>query len=312
VQVLGVQQWAWLERSSLDTQRRGVRFRYVVNGVNLGQLRAFNLPAAEQFREMFGIDPNAPQGEIYTSAWGGRPTSATGCFRFLRTSELVDNVVMSGDSHGWFAYDLVEDAQAPELRAGHRRRAAGRRRRRAGALGLRPARGAGRARPRPPSSPARRLARRRLRPHGRVRRVDRPARCRHARPRGGRHGANPNLVYFNWKAEYGHALVHLREDRAVLECWSSPQRAVSTDSGCWRSSPHRSARRTWGASCSPSRRQARARTPARRSLRPSTPRGATIRRPQRTAGPTTAAGTCPPPEAAGPFRLPPCCWASEA
>jgi alkaline phosphatase D len=41
--------------------------------------------------------------------------------------------------------------------------------------------------------------------------------------------ANPNLRYFNWRAEYGHALVHLRDDAAVLECWTSPQRVVSAE-----------------------------------------------------------------------------------
>jgi alkaline phosphatase D len=229
-QVLGDQQWAWLERSLLDTKARGVRFRYVVNGVNLGQLRAFNLPAAEQFREMFGIDPNAPQGEIYTSAWGGQPGERNRLLRFLRTHELVDNVVMSGDSHGWFAYDLVEDAQAPNYEP-----ATG-----GGLLGAVGVELVPSAFGRPGGQDvlaetaffartggSRGAAFDRTAEYDSV---DRPA----ALPatlglEAAGMAANPNLVYFNWKAEYGHALVHLREDRAVLECWSSPQRAVSTD-----------------------------------------------------------------------------------
>lgn len=41
--------------------------------------------------------------------------------------------------------------------------------------------------------------------------------------------ANPNLRYFNWKAEYGHAMVHLRKTRAILECWQTPQRERSDE-----------------------------------------------------------------------------------
>jgi alkaline phosphatase D len=227
-QVLGDQQTAWLERSLLASRDRGAVHRYVVNGVNLSQLRAFNLPFAEQFREMFGMDPNAPQGEIYTSAWGGQPDERNRLFRFLRENGVVDNVVMSGDSHGFFGYDLVEDAQAPNyepLTGGGL----------LGAVGVelvpsafgRPggqdviaeelyfaanqgSRGAAfddaatfDAVFRPAALPA-------------VRSLEAAAMA-----------ANPNLVYFNWRAEYGHALVHLRPERAVLEVWTTPQREVS-------------------------------------------------------------------------------------
>ena len=41
--------------------------------------------------------------------------------------------------------------------------------------------------------------------------------------------ANPNLRYFNWKAEYGHTMVHLLPDRGVIECWQTPQRVRSDD-----------------------------------------------------------------------------------
>jgi len=41
--------------------------------------------------------------------------------------------------------------------------------------------------------------------------------------------ANPNLRYFNWKAEYGHSMVHLRADRVVIECWQTPQRTRSEE-----------------------------------------------------------------------------------
>lgn len=229
-QVLGDQQWAWLERSLLDTQARGVRFRYVVNGVNLGQLRAFNLPAAEQFREMFGIDPNAPQGEIYTSAWGGRPDERNRLFRFLRANDLVDNVVLSGDSHGWFGSDLVEDAQLPSYQP-----ATG-----GGLLGAVGVELVPSAFGRPGAQDVLAEVAYFTRTGGSrgaaftdaatFDAVDRPA----VLPatlgiEAAGMAANPNLLYFNWKAEYGHALVHLRQDRAVLEAWTSPQRKVSVE-----------------------------------------------------------------------------------
>ena len=229
-QVLGDQQWAWLERSLLDTKARGVRFRYVVNGVNLSQLRAFNLPAAEQFREMFGIDPNAPQGEIYTSAWGGRPAERNRLYRFLRTHELVDNVVMSGDSHGWFGSDLVEDAQLPNYEP-----ATG-----GGLLGAVGVELVPSAFGRPGGQDV--LAETAFFARTRGSRgaafdrtaeydsVDRQATLPATLGlEAAGMTANPNLVYFNWKAEYGHALVHLRDERAVLEAWTSPQRVVSTE-----------------------------------------------------------------------------------
>jgi alkaline phosphatase D len=227
--VLGDRQWAWLERVLLDGKARGVRFRYVVNGVNLSQLRAFNLPAAEQFREMFGIDPNAPQGEIYTSAWGGQPGERNRLYRFLREHELVDNVVMSGDSHGWFGSDLVEDAQLPSYEP-----ATG-----GGLLGAVGVELVPSAFGRPGGQDV--LAEEAYFAANRGSRgaayndaqtfdaVYRPA----VLPatlglEAAGMAANPNLLYFNWKAEYGHAMVHLRPDRAVLECWTSPQREVSS------------------------------------------------------------------------------------
>jgi alkaline phosphatase D len=112
-QVLGDRQWAWLEQAVLDSAARGVVFRYVVNQVNLSQLRTFNVPFADPIRRQFGLDPNAPQGEFYATAWGAHPAERTRLLRFLRDNDVVDNVVVSGDSHGWFGYDLVEDPEPP-------------------------------------------------------------------------------------------------------------------------------------------------------------------------------------------------------
>lgn len=109
--VLGDVQWAWLERTLKAS--KSATHRVVVNQVNLSQLRAFNLPASQAFADAFGIDPNAPQGEIYTTAWGGQPQERTKLYQFLRAQGIVDNIVLSGDSHGWFCHDLVEDPELP-------------------------------------------------------------------------------------------------------------------------------------------------------------------------------------------------------
>lgn len=229
-QVLGDTQWAWLERVLLDGKRRGVAFNVVVNGVNLSQLRAFNLPFAEAFRESFGIDPNAPEGEIYTTAWGAHPQERNRLFRFLRAQGIVDNVVLSGDSHGWFGSDLVEDAQAPAyepLTGGGL----------LGAVGIEMV-APGMGRPGGQDVIAEELyfaavggsrgaafedaatfdAEYRTAALPAVLGLEQAAQA-----------ANPNLRYFNWRAEYGHVMVHLRRDRAVVECWTSPQREPSTE-----------------------------------------------------------------------------------
>lgn len=229
-QVLGDPQWAWLESALLDTQRRGVGFRYVVNQVNFSQLRAFNLPAASTFEQEFGMNPNASQGEIYAVAWGGNPEERARLCRFLRDEGIVDNVIVSGDSHGFFGSDVIEDNQAPNynpLDGGGL----------LGAVGVeivpmtmgRPglqdvlaeeayfasmngSRGAA------------------YEDAATFDSVYRPA----VLPAtidveiAGR-AANPNLQYFNWKSEFGHVMVHLRPDRAVIECWTSPQRQLSDE-----------------------------------------------------------------------------------
>ena len=222
--VLGDVQWAWLEQALLAS--RGRRFRYVVNGVNLGQLRAFNLPFADAFERQLGIDTQS-QGEIYTSAWGGAPAERRRLLRFLREHGLVDTVVMSGDSHGWFGNDLTEDPQLPAYDPVTGRGAVG--------VELVPC---AMGRPGGQDVIAEELyfaaaQGSRGAAFTDAARFDRDFRTA-ALPallalEAAAQAANPTLRYFNWRAEYGHALVHLREDAAVLECWTSPQRVVSRE-----------------------------------------------------------------------------------
>lgn len=214
----------------LDGARRGVRFRYVVNGVNLGQLRAVNLPFADAFQRQFGIDTNASQGELYTTAWGGRPQERTRLLRFLREHDLRDTVVLSGDSHGWFGYDLVEDAQAPAyepLTGGGL----------LGAVGVELVPSA-LGRPGAQDVIAEELYSAQTQGSRGAAFTDaatfdavhRPAALAPTRAlEAAAQAANPNLRFFDWRAEYGHAVVQLQPERAVLECWTTPQRAVSPD-----------------------------------------------------------------------------------
>lgn len=225
-QVLGDVQWDWLERTLLAS--RGRTFRYVVNQVNLGQLRAFNLPFADAFERRLGVDAQPPQGEIYTTAWGGHPEERRRLLRFLRENDLVDNVVMSGDSHGWFGYDLVEDAQAPAYEP-----ATG-----GGVLGAVGVELVPSALGRPGGQDViaeelyfASVGGSRGAAYNDAERFDREFRPAALGPtlalEAAARAANPNLQYFNWRADYGHAMVHLRPDRAVLESWVSPQRVAA-------------------------------------------------------------------------------------
>ena len=228
--VLGDVQWAWLQRVLLAGKERGTRFNYVVNGVNLGQLRAFNLPAAEQFRSIFGIDPAAPQGELYATAWGAHPPERTRLFAWLRSHGIKDNVVLSGDSHGFFGYDLVEDPEAPNyepVTGGGL----------LGAVGVEMV-PSGQGRPGGQDVIAEDLyfqANRGSRGAAFNDAANYDARYRTAAlaptmaVENAARAANPNLQYFNWRAEYGYTMVHLRTDRAVLENFTTPQRVTSPD-----------------------------------------------------------------------------------
>ncbi|MAS54842.1 MAG: hypothetical protein CMJ44_09525 [Pimelobacter sp.] len=229
-QVLGDEQWAWLEQRLLASKARGTRHRYIVNQVNLSQVRVFNTPFAAQLEEAFGFSFNPEQGEIYTTAWGGHPAERNRLYAFLREHRIIDNIVVSGDSHGFFGSDLVEDPQVPSyepLTGG----------------GLLPPVGVEMV----PSTMGR--------PGGQ----DVIAEELYFAATGGSRGAaftdaatydaryrplalaptialeqaamavNPNLRYFNWKAEYGHTMVFLRPDRGVIECWATPQRERSDE-----------------------------------------------------------------------------------
>ena len=228
-QVLGDRQWAWLERTLLASRDRAA-FRVVVNQVNLGQLRAFNLPAASAFAQAFGMDPNAPEGEIYTTAWGGQPAERTRLLAWLREQGVLDNVVLSGDSHGFFGNDLVEDPQLPAyepLTGGGT----------LGAVGVEMV-GSTAGRPGGQDVIAEELYFAAVGGSRGAAFADAEGFDARYRPaalaatlalEAAAQAANPHLRYFNWRADYGHTIVSVQPDRAVVECWSTPQRTVSPE-----------------------------------------------------------------------------------
>ncbi len=226
-QVLGDVQTAWLQGVLKDTKRRGVTHRLLVQQVNLSQLRAFNTPLAAQLEQAFGLQPNAPQGEFYTVGWGAHPAERARLFRFLRTEGIIDNVVVSGDSHGFFGSDLVEDPEPPSyepLTGGGL----------LGAVGVEMV-GSTMGRPGAQDVLAETLYFTENRGSRGAAYTDAVTFDTVYRPQGlagavaleqGFTSANPNLRYINWKAEYGYAMVHLRADRAVIEALTTPQRVV--------------------------------------------------------------------------------------
>ncbi|WP_348691140.1 alkaline phosphatase D family protein [uncultured Nocardioides sp.] len=228
-QVLGDRQWAWLERTLLDSRDRAA-FRVVVNQVNLGQLRAFNLPAASAFAQAFGMDPNAPQGELYTTAWGGQPAERTRLLSWLREQGILDNVVLSGDSHGFFGNDLVEDPQLPAYEPLTGRGTLG-------AVGVEMV-GSTAGRPGGQDVIAEELYFAAVGGSRGAAFADAEGFDTQYRPAAlaptltletAARVANPHLRYFNWRADYGHTIVSVQPDQAVIECWSTPQRVVATD-----------------------------------------------------------------------------------
>lgn len=227
-QVLGDAQWAWLERTLLASARRDAVHRLVVNQVNLAQLRAFNLPFADVLARELSIDPNAPQGEIYTTGWGGHPQERTRLYRFLRQHGIVDNVVVSGDSHGFFGSDLVEDPTPPAydpLTGGGT----------LGAVGVELV-GSTMGRPGGQDVIAEELYFRSTGGSRGAAFADAATFDAQYRPLAlapilaleqAAQAANPQLRFFNWRADYGHSMVHLRRDVAILEAWTTPQREPS-------------------------------------------------------------------------------------
>ena len=228
--ILGDRQWQWLQETLLAAKARGARHNVIVNQINMSQLGTVNTPLYDVYGEALeaglGIDPRGP--ELYTSGWGGYPADRRKLYRWLREQGIVDNIVLSGDSHGWFGSDLTEDPQLPNYVP------------LTGLSLLQPVGvemvGTSMGRPGLQDVVADELywqanGGRDAAPFDDAETYD-----TNYRPAGlaaaialetAAKAANINLIYFNWRAEYGHTMIHLRESEAILENWASPQRAMS-------------------------------------------------------------------------------------
>lgn len=233
VTILGDRQWAWFQEVVQASKARGARHNIIVSQLNLSQFATFNAPLydeyAEAFTDAFGQDPKGPN-PVMTFEWDARPDDRRTLYRFLRDNDILDNIVLTGDSHGWFGSDLTEDPQAPNYTP------------LTGTSLLQPVGvemvGTSMGRPGGQDVIADELywganGGRENAPFDDAETYDsqfRPAALPAAIAiENAARAANPNLIYFNWKAEYGHAMIHLRTDEAIIENWVSPQRVVATE-----------------------------------------------------------------------------------
>lgn len=108
--LMGSLQAAWFKTQMLESHnQREAAFRVIVNQINLSQLGTTE--ALPIVRTLFGESASGP--ELYTSGWGGFPNARRELYLFMREQSIIDNIVLSGDSHGWFANDLTEEPSIP-------------------------------------------------------------------------------------------------------------------------------------------------------------------------------------------------------
>lgn len=202
--LLGDRQFEFLSGALTDSKRAGHRWRVLVNGWPLGQLKLSNTPGGG--------------GVPFYGAWDDYPFERDRLLGHLRSGGIDDNVVVTGDAHGNFAWDLVEDPTPPSYdptTGGGT----------LGSVGVEFA----------PSSLGRGGADETI--------AGAAYRTRYGHPpygdrenyepllEAGRTGAigfeqalrdgNPNLRYIQWR-DHGYGIVHLTPTEAVLEHWWQP------------------------------------------------------------------------------------------
>ncbi len=237
--MLGPTQWRWLQ----DTfeAHAGATHRVLLNQKNMGQLGNFNLPTAlRDGARQLGLT-GVENAEDVVDIYPGWTSDRRQLFAFLRDRGIVDNIVLSGDSHGWWAYDLVEDSTAPDYNpvdpwAGDD-----------AGVGLTPVgvelingmgrpglvdvvaetaceAGAGQGSAHScfeaGSDPTF---------HAAYQAARTPAIAASLAAETAAMAANPNMRYMNWR-EYGHSMVHLFGDRSELELLAS-DKTVNTGPG---------------------------------------------------------------------------------
>jgi alkaline phosphatase D len=220
--LLGDRQVEWLKRVLLQSKENGSAFRMIVNQINMSQLGLFNPPAGVLL-ETLGLDLSGP--DIYPG-WGQVEGAREAFYGFLRENGIIDNLVYSGDSHGWFAYDLVEDNALPAYNPLNGRGTLG-------SVGVELVPSAfGRpggaeviagelysaANGGPPLADSENFRRFWVPPvEPLVLAVETAAQL-----------VNANLRYFNWRT-YGYGLSHITADETIMELWEVPYPQRSDD-----------------------------------------------------------------------------------
>lgn len=228
--LLGDAQWDWLLATLEDSGRRGVKHRVILNQSNLSQLGVdlgvLTGPLVDTLQPII----EAQQADLGSLGFGGFPNERTRLYQFLRDRGVIDNIVLSGNIHGFFGSDLIENSVPPLYVPGT-------------ALGLQQIVGvemvaSAMGRPGLQDILADELywaqnGGRENAPFDDAEtydRVHRPAALPLAQ--AGQLAilaGTPTLRYLNWLAEYGYSMVHLRETEAYLENWTTPQRMPSPE-----------------------------------------------------------------------------------
>ena len=105
--ILGGRQWRWLRETMVANA--GPTHRVLLNQKNMGQLGNITIPSAlREAATSLGIpvDGATDATDIYPGWMGLRRE----LYAFLREHGIHNTIVLSGDSHGWWAYDCVEDS----------------------------------------------------------------------------------------------------------------------------------------------------------------------------------------------------------
>lgn len=112
---LSAAHWAFLENSIADSATRGAKWRIIVNGVCLTQLRtSVNLDILpEPLRgTVFSFAEDTTGLPDYYPGWSEDDASRQRFYSLLR-NHSSDNLVVSGDIHGEFVSELIENPDDP-------------------------------------------------------------------------------------------------------------------------------------------------------------------------------------------------------
>lgn len=107
--LLGSTQLTWLQRSMQASHDAGTAWRLVVNGFPFGQLKLVDpSPAAAAL-----LPQQAAGGVAFYGAWDSFPAERSRVVQHLRSNGITDNLLLTGDAHGSFVWDVTDDDSAP-------------------------------------------------------------------------------------------------------------------------------------------------------------------------------------------------------